>query len=164
MVFVLALVLAVPLGLPLIVRRFGLGIPGQTRGVGRLQVVSRVSLDPKHSIVLISRDAKEQLLLLGPNGPTILEDTVRLSRADRARMAATMREQEERREALQQQLLLARSQVKSGLDRILILGARLRASRPPDFAGLVAKSKPRLTAKAPIGRPARARPRKRTAA
>jgi len=48
------------------VRRFDLRLPGRSPERGRLQLVERLSLDPKCTLVLIRRDDREHLLLIGP--------------------------------------------------------------------------------------------------
>ena len=71
LIFVLALigVLAVA------ARRFGLGFPtpARTGKKGRLSVVEVLSVDAKRRLVLLRRDAKEHLVLLGVAGDVVIE-------------------------------------------------------------------------------------------
>lgn len=75
--FVLALVAVLGLiaGLTWAARRFGLG-----NGLGplkgrptRLTVVEALTLDAKRRLVLVRRDDREHLLVLGPTGETVVE-------------------------------------------------------------------------------------------
>jgi flagellar protein FliO/FliZ len=53
-------------------RRFGLGVvTAGTRG-RRLSIVESLALDARHRLVLVRRDDREHLLLLG-NGETVVE-------------------------------------------------------------------------------------------
>jgi flagellar protein FliO/FliZ len=58
-------------------RRFGLDgqgmLPGGKR---RLKIVEFLPLDAKRRLVLIRRDQKEHLLVLGPSGETVVETNI----------------------------------------------------------------------------------------
>lgn len=75
--FVLSLVLVLGLVLAALwaVRRYGLGGMVVARGTGRrrLALVEAMPLDAKHRLVLVRRDDREHLLLLGSNGPVVVE-------------------------------------------------------------------------------------------
>jgi flagellar protein FliO/FliZ len=43
------------------------------RAPARLAVVERLSLDPRRALVLVRRDSREILLLLGPDGATVVD-------------------------------------------------------------------------------------------
>lgn len=92
----LALLLGIPGLLLVALRRFGLKLPGQPDAGGRLGIVSRLAVDSKHSLVLLRRDGREQLILLGPTGPTILEAEVVLSPADKTAQRRRKRDEEAR--------------------------------------------------------------------
>ncbi|MGB8273878.1 MAG: flagellar biosynthetic protein FliO [Alphaproteobacteria bacterium] len=71
LVFVLALIVA----LAWVARRFGLlgpGLPGQM-GKRRTGVVEMTAIDAKRRLVLVRRDGREHLLLLGPGSDTVIE-------------------------------------------------------------------------------------------
>lgn len=68
LVFVLALI-----GLAaLAVRRFGLGSIAPNKG-RRLQLVESVMLDGRHRLCLVRRDGMEHLVVLSPQGATLVE-------------------------------------------------------------------------------------------
>ncbi len=81
----LALVVALILGLAWAVKRFGLGGPlvrGLPSGAGRrLAVVEVLTLDPRRKLVLVRRDEREHLLLLGA-GADLLVERVRRDHAE----------------------------------------------------------------------------------
>lgn len=70
----MALVLALMGGLTLILRRLnagaGMTMPGQKR---RLKIVEMTNLDARRRLVLIRRDDREHLVILGPTGETVVE-------------------------------------------------------------------------------------------
>ncbi|MDZ7895791.1 MAG: flagellar biosynthetic protein FliO [Sphingobium sp.] len=71
----LAAVLGMLAGALWAVRRYDIKLPGRV-GAGRdqrLQVVERISIDPKRSLLLIRRDGEEHLLLLSPEGHVVLD-------------------------------------------------------------------------------------------
>ena len=76
-VVALALVLALILGLAWIVKRFGLG-GAMTRGLPtgsarRLAVLEVLTLDARRKMVLVKRDERQHLLLLGANNDLVIE-------------------------------------------------------------------------------------------
>lgn len=63
--------------LSLALRRFGFPGQGMMPGVKRrLKVVEYLPLDAKRRLVLIRRDQKEHLLVLGPEGETVVETNI----------------------------------------------------------------------------------------
>ncbi len=71
----LAFVLGLIAALTWVARRFGFGssmIPMKARST-RLAVVESLMLDAKRRLVLIRRDDREHLLILGPTGETVVE-------------------------------------------------------------------------------------------
>lgn len=74
LLFVLALMGLLWLGL----RRFGLVAPGQTPGTPRrLRVIETLSLSTQHRAILIERDAVQHLVIIGPNGETVVETGIK---------------------------------------------------------------------------------------
>lgn len=58
-------------------RRFGIAGQGMLTGAKRrLRVVEYLPLDAKHRLVLIRRDQKEHLIVLGPAGETVVETNI----------------------------------------------------------------------------------------
>lgn len=144
----LALLLAVPGAMLWLGRRSGWKLPGQPLESGRLRVVARTALDAKHVVLLIRRDAQEQLLLLGPTGPVVLEAAIKLSAADKAEQDRQAAEQAERRAAAEAALAVARERASN------VLRALAKAGRSaPTFARLVERA----------GQGSKAAPRRRRA-
>ena len=73
----LALVLAMLMGAAYALRRWGHRLPGMGHTApgaeNRLAVVSTRIVDARHKLVLVRRDAVEHLLLIGPQGTTLVE-------------------------------------------------------------------------------------------
>ncbi|MCB2099441.1 MAG: FliO/MopB family protein [Rhodobacterales bacterium] len=74
-VLALSFVLALIGALALVARRMGLGyaVPRRQGQNRRLAVVEVMPLDPKRRLVLVRRDGREHLLLLGLGGETVVE-------------------------------------------------------------------------------------------
>ena len=72
LVFVLALILLAALAL----RRFGWPSLAPVRAGRRLQLVESLPLDPKRRLVLLRRDQVEHLVLLAPEGGTVIERAI----------------------------------------------------------------------------------------
>jgi len=53
-------------------RRYGLA-PRVTGGNGRIGIVAVQSLDTRRKLVLVRRDDREHLLVVGPSGETVIE-------------------------------------------------------------------------------------------
>lgn len=71
----LAVVLGMLAGALWLVRRYDIRLPGRI-GSGRqqrLEIVERVSIDQRRSLLLIRRDGQEHLLLLSPEGHVIVD-------------------------------------------------------------------------------------------
>jgi flagellar protein FliO/FliZ len=71
----LATVLGLLVGGLWLYRRYGdrIGLPTVgMRPEARLAVVERLALEPRRSLVLVRRDAREYLLLLGPDGARVI--------------------------------------------------------------------------------------------
>ena len=72
----LALVVAMMVGLGLIMRRINAGsglVQGQKR---RLKIVEMMNLDHRRRLLLIRRDDREHLVILGPTGETVVESGI----------------------------------------------------------------------------------------
>ena len=64
------------------VRRFNLTLPGaHGHSARRLQIVERLGLDPRRSVVLLRCDDREHLVILGPDGPLLVDSRVGPARA-----------------------------------------------------------------------------------
>lgn len=79
--FVAALVgvLALIVILAYLARRMGVGgtaAGAWRRGARRLSVVESLSLDPKHRLLLLRRDDREHLVLVGATGSILIETSV----------------------------------------------------------------------------------------
>lgn len=76
----LALVLGMLLGAAYALRRWGHKIPGLTIGAApaesRIRVVSTQMVDARHKLVLVRRDDVEHLLIIGPQGTTLVESGI----------------------------------------------------------------------------------------
>lgn len=71
----LGMVLGMLAGALWMVKRYDIKLPGRvsTTGRKRVELVERLSLDPKRSVALIRRDGHEHLVLIGPEGSATLE-------------------------------------------------------------------------------------------
>lgn len=76
----LALVLAMLMGAAYALRLWGHRLPGMGHTApgaeSRLAVVSTRMVDARHKLVLVRRDAVEHLLLIGPQGATLVESGI----------------------------------------------------------------------------------------
>ena len=74
--FVLALIAVIAW----LARRYGLGQGGWARSMAgrgrRLRIVETLSLDPRHRLVLIQRDDRQHLLLIGAGGQLVVEQNL----------------------------------------------------------------------------------------
>lgn len=74
MVFVLSLMG----GLALVLKRLGLtGSPSVPANKRRLQIIESLALDSRRRAVIIQRDDKQHLVILGPNSETIVETDIK---------------------------------------------------------------------------------------
>ncbi len=80
----LALVLALIAICAWAARRFGLGgvLAATKGGSTRLAIVEVKVIDPRRKLVLLSRDTKEHLVLLGPNQDLLIESGIAPHRID----------------------------------------------------------------------------------
>lgn len=74
----LAIVLGLLAGVLWAVRRFDIRLPGRLGAGGppdkRLEVVERLTVDPKRSLLLVRRDNVEHLVLMAPEGNVVLHE------------------------------------------------------------------------------------------
>ena len=68
-VFVISLMLLLQWGL----RRAGLASPMGAGGKRRLKIIDSLPVDSRRRFVLVRRDETEHLVMLGPNGDTVVE-------------------------------------------------------------------------------------------
>ncbi|HYD18091.1 MAG TPA: flagellar biosynthetic protein FliO [Patescibacteria group bacterium] len=62
-----------------VIKRLGLGGPVMLPGAKRrLKVVEHLAIDPRRKLVIVRRDNKEHLLVLGPGGETVIESNIQL--------------------------------------------------------------------------------------
>ncbi|URD61913.1 flagellar biosynthetic protein FliO [Sphingomonas sp. KRR8] len=80
MIASLGLVLGMMAAILWAVRRFDIRLPGRSCSAARLQVMERLSLDPKNMVVILRRDHVEHLLILGPAGAMTIEGTIKPSK------------------------------------------------------------------------------------
>lgn len=80
--FISALIFVVSLmgGLWLILKKLGIngGFTLQQGKKRRLHIVEILPLDQKHKAVLLRRDDKDHLVILGPNGETVIESSIQV--------------------------------------------------------------------------------------
>jgi flagellar protein FliO/FliZ len=73
----LSVVLGLLAGALWVVKRFDVKLPGRIGGgataMRRLEIVERLSIDPKRSLVLLRQDGHEHLVLMSPEGHVVLE-------------------------------------------------------------------------------------------
>lgn len=80
--FLSALVFVISLmgGLWLILKKMGIngGFTLQQGKKRRLALVEMLPIDPKHKAVLLRCDDKDHLVILGPNGETVVETSIKV--------------------------------------------------------------------------------------
>lgn len=80
--FLSALVFVISLmgGLWLILKKMGIngGFTLQQGKKRRLAIVEMLPIDPKHKAVLLRCDDKDHLVILGPNGETVVEKSIQV--------------------------------------------------------------------------------------
>lgn len=82
LVLALAFVLALMGGLAYVIKRLGLstGMAATNGGKRRLKIVEALPLDARHRAVILQRDDKEHLVILGPNGETVVETGIEVKK------------------------------------------------------------------------------------
>lgn len=73
--FVAALIFVVALmgGLALVMKRFGHGSHTLPQRLRRLKIVEILPVDSRHRLVLLRRDDREHLVMIGPSNDTLIE-------------------------------------------------------------------------------------------
>ncbi len=73
-----AFVVCLMYALAWLVKRLGLtGAPMLAMGAKRrLKIVEQLSIDPRHKLVIVRRDNKEHLIVMGPGGDTVVESNI----------------------------------------------------------------------------------------
>lgn len=71
----LAVVLGILAGALWLVRRYDIKLPGRVGAARdqRLEIVERITIDQRRSLLLIRRDGQEHLLLLSPEGHVVVD-------------------------------------------------------------------------------------------
>ncbi len=73
----LAFVISLMGGLAYILKRLGLSTGGNvSHDKRRLKVIEALTLDGRHRAVLLQRDNKQHLVILGPNSETLIETDI----------------------------------------------------------------------------------------
>lgn len=74
----LAFVVALMGGLALLLKRLGLGgAPDVKPTKRRLKIIESLALDARRRALLIQRDDKQHLVILGPNNETVVETNIK---------------------------------------------------------------------------------------
>ena len=72
----LLFVLALMGGLWILLKRLGLsGVP-MTSGQRRLKIIETLSIDARRRVIILQRDDKQHLVILGPTGETVIESDI----------------------------------------------------------------------------------------
>lgn len=147
----LALVLGLLASALWIVRRYDLRLPGRVGGSGplrRLELVERTALDGRRAVALIRRDGREHLILLAPEGNSVIEAAIVRDDLDRAAEAERVRLAEEQRAATEAAMAEARAELAA---------LRARTAERLADARAVARSRARVAMSRAGVRVARAR-------
>lgn len=72
----LAFVLALMGGFAFVLKKLGLAQETKIKGDKRLKVLESLPLDARRRLVLIARDDKQHLVILGPNSETLIETDI----------------------------------------------------------------------------------------
>lgn len=120
----LAVVLGLLAGALWAVRRFDIRLPGRVGGgtLRRTELVERTQIDARRSVALLRRDGREHLILLSPEGNTIIEAGIVRDALDLEAQAQREAEAAQRRREAEEAVAAARAEME-----------RLRAS----FADMV---------------------------
>ena len=78
----LVFVLALMGGLGVIMRRFASNHPMVAPGKKRLKIIEVLPLDARRRAVLLKRDDREHLVILGANGETVVETGIEAGQDD----------------------------------------------------------------------------------
>jgi len=98
-------------------RRLNLRLPGAAIGEQRVQLVERTALDAKRSVVLIRRDGREHLLVVGPEGTVVVESSITRDEVDLQAAKARRLEVEARDAAAAEAMREARHRLTRSMER-----------------------------------------------
>jgi hypothetical protein len=133
------------------VRRYNIVLPGQTgaRSSRRLALVERVGIDGKRAVILIRRDDREHLIMIAPEGQTVIETGIVYEPSEEAAEAASAdapaAKVQQDLASLVDLVAAAGKKAKAALDRRReaeapvdeALGVKRAQKAPPSFASLV---------------------------
>jgi flagellar protein FliO/FliZ len=111
------------------VRRYDLRLPGRVGGSGplrRLELVERTALDTRRAVALVRRDGREHLILLAPEGNSVIETMIVRDEVDAAAEAERVRAAEAQRAATEAAMAEARAELAALRARA---GERLASAR-----------------------------------
>ncbi|HEX8446707.1 MAG TPA: flagellar biosynthetic protein FliO [Sphingomonas sp.] len=93
----LGVVLGLLAGALWVVRRYDIALPGRVGGGTnrRVELVERIQIDAKRSVILVRRDDREHLFVLAPDGATILETRIMRAAEEAADAQANARDTDE---------------------------------------------------------------------
>lgn len=82
MLAAMAFVLALMGGLTIALKRLGLtGEPSVPTDKKRLKLIESIALDTRRRAVLLQRDDKQHLVILGPNSETVVETDIKVPKS-----------------------------------------------------------------------------------
>lgn len=76
LILALAFVLALMGGFAFLLKKLGLTQNALARPGKRLKIAESLPLGPRHRLLLIQRDDKQHLVILGPSGETVVESDI----------------------------------------------------------------------------------------
>ncbi len=81
---ILLVIIALMGGLGLLIRRLGLGGAAPLGPTRRLRILESLSLDPRRRAILLACDDVAHLVILGPEGQTLIQTDLPLIHKDKA--------------------------------------------------------------------------------
>ena len=115
----LGIVLGLLAGTLWVVRRYDIKLPGRiTQGTARrVELVDRIGLDGRRSMVLVRRDGREHLILLAPEGSLVVESNIVRDETDLSAEEERLIAQQERTAAMEANAAAVRESFASLVDR-----------------------------------------------
>jgi len=140
----LAFVLGLLVGALWLVRRYDISLPGRMTGgaTHRVELVEKLPIDSRRSIALIRRDGREHLILLGPEGPVVVENAFLRDEIDEAAQAGREEARLERAAEAQAQAEAMRESFAAMVEKVRT-GVRPARGRE-SFAAMVEKVRTRV--------------------